>query len=69
MTSLTSSNHFYFFPTNKKYPVTIQFTHSFGAYRISFVLWNDELKTADAGSWPFPEVTDRDSQTPTAHTG
>jgi hypothetical protein len=44
MTSVTSSTHFYFYPNNKKYPVTLQFSHTYAVYKLAYSLWNNELK-------------------------
>ena len=41
MASLTASSHFYFIPTNKKYPINLQFTHTFGTFKISYLLWKN----------------------------
>lgn len=67
MTSMTSSNHFYFYPSNKKYPVTLQFTHTYAVYKLAYVLWNNELKENDPGSWPYPEPSSEPVQ-PGLHT-
>ena len=54
MTELTSTNHFYYIPTNKRYPIVLQFSHTFGAFKISYVLWNNEEQEHDSASWPYP---------------
>lgn len=54
MASLTASSHFYFIPTNKKYPINLQFTHTFGTFKISYLLWKNEEQINDAGLYPFP---------------
>lgn len=67
MTSITSSNHFYFYPNNKKYPVTIQFSHTYAIYKLAYTLWNNELKESNPGNWPYPDPKDQ-PVSPGSHT-
>ena len=67
MTSVTSSNHFYFYPNNKKFPVAIQFSHTYAVYKLAYLLWNNELKEVNPGNWPYPEPKDEPVSTG-AHT-
>jgi hypothetical protein len=56
LSELTSQNHFIFVPTNKRYPINQQFSHSFGEFKLAYTLWNNKLKEANSGKWPFPEA-------------
>ena len=54
MASVTATNHFYFTPNNKKYPIVLQFAHTYGSFKISYLLWKNEQQVNDAAQWPFP---------------
>lgn len=56
LSELTSTNHFTYVPSNKHFPIELQFSHSFGEFRLAYTLWNNKLKESNSGNWPFPKV-------------
>lgn len=43
-------------PTNKHYPISLQFTHNFGEFRLAYTLFNNKLKEDNSAKWPFPDA-------------
>lgn len=54
LSEVTSSNHFVFTPSNKKYPIALQFMHNYGEFKLGYNLWHNKRRSQNIGKWPFP---------------